>query len=111
MAMKDTSDTFSVASAELSGLRVNDLPGRSDSGQDVLSDYTSFLEDKGFSVRRSSRAQNPERHIVIYSDASGIPQAVLSDDPAADRVNKIGELFISKSSSASTESAGPKQTA
>jgi hypothetical protein len=89
------SDTLKDSIVELTGLKDKDLkPAPSDN---MVRSWQAHLQEHGFAVKGHFGHEVPsDRHIVLYNDAAGDLQAVLSDADSAKHVKAISRLTVSK---------------
>jgi hypothetical protein len=92
-------DTLKQSIAELIGKKPSDL--KPENGPSVFDNWRNYLAAEGYGVKAYARSESvKERHVVVYMDAHGEAQGVLSDDPKAETVDVLVRFTVTKAAKA-----------
>jgi hypothetical protein len=92
-------DTLKQSIADLIGKKPGEL--KPENGPSIFDNWRNYLTAEGYVITAYSRSEIvKERHVVVYMDAYGEAQGVLSDDPKAGTVDVLVRFTITKAAKA-----------
>jgi hypothetical protein len=92
-------DTLKQSIAELLGKEPGDL--KPENGPSVFDNWQNYLTAQGYDITAYSRSESVnERHVIVYLDAYGEAQGVVSDDPKAGKVDVLVRFTVTKAAKA-----------